>query len=246
MQHSQLLTAIDIGTSKVSSILVRRNGPGDVQFLAHSTVPNRGMRKGNVTDAEATEEAVRESIENIQYASGERVVSAYVGVTGGHIEFENRWRPMPWIGDHRVVTAGDMSRVQAEVAAAGVDESRTLVHAIPREYAVDGYAGIRNPEGMHSKDVRVETHVVTASADAAGNHCSIGRAGGGQGCRPGAPAPRQQRGPPDLGRARRGRRNRRRGRRHDRHYRFQKRCRHLHRGHTGRRVPVHQRHVHHL
>ena len=169
MQHSQLLTAIDIGTSKVSSILVRRNGPGDVQFLAHSTVPSRGMRKGNVTDAEATEEAVRESIENIQYASGERVVSAYVGVTGGHIEFENCWRPMPWIGDHRVVTAGDMSRVQAEVAAAGVDESRTLVHAIPREYAVDGYAGIRNPEGMHSKDVRVETHVVTASADAAEN-----------------------------------------------------------------------------
>ena len=109
MQHSQLLTAIDIGSSKVSSILVRRNGPGDVQFLAHSTVPSRGMRKGNVTDAEATEEAVRESIENIQYASGERVVSAYVGVTGGHIEFENRWRPMPWIGGHRVVTAGDMS-----------------------------------------------------------------------------------------------------------------------------------------
>jgi cell division protein FtsA len=169
MQYSQLLTAIDVGTSKVSSILVRTGGPGDVQFLAHSTVPSRGMRKGNVTDAEATEEAVRESIENIQYASGERVVSAYVGVTGAHIDFENRWRPMSWIGGHRVVTAGDMSRVQEEVAAAGIDESRTLVHAIPREYSVDGYAGIRDPEGMHSKDVKVETHVVTASTDAADN-----------------------------------------------------------------------------
>ena len=169
MQYSQLITAIDIGTSKVSSILVKTNGPGDVQFLAHSTVPSRGMRKGNVTDAEATEEAVRESIENIQYASGERVVSAYVGVTGAHIDFENRWRPMSWIGGHRVVTAGDMSRVHEEVAAAGTDESRTLVHAIPREYAVDGVAGIRDPEGMHSRDVKVETHVVTVSADAADN-----------------------------------------------------------------------------
>ena len=169
MQHSQLIAAIDVGTSKVSSILVRTGGPGDVEFLAHSTVPSRGMRKGNVTDAEETEEAVRESIENIQYASGERVVSAYIGVTGGHIEFENCWQPMSWIGGHRVVTAEDMSRVQEEVAAAGIDEGRTLLHAIPREYAVDGFDGIRNPEGMHSKDVRVETHVVTASAEAAKN-----------------------------------------------------------------------------
>ena len=169
MQYSQLIAAIDVGTSKVSSILVKTNGPGDVEFLAHSTVPSRGMRKGNVADAEATEEAVRESIENVQYVSGERVVSAYVGVTGAHIEFENCWQPMSWIGSHRVVTAGDMSRVQEAVAAAGVDESRTLVHAIPREYAVDGFAGIRNPEGMHSENVSVETHVVTVSTDAADN-----------------------------------------------------------------------------
>ena len=169
MQHSQLIAAIDVGTSKVSTILVKADGPGDVQFLSHSTVPSRGMKKGNVTDAEETEEAVRESIENIQYASGERVVSAYVGVTGGHIDFENCWQPMSWIGGHRVVTAADVSRVQEEVAAAGIDEGRTLVHAIPREYAIDGFAGIRDPEGMHSKDVRVETHVVTASADAAKN-----------------------------------------------------------------------------
>ena len=163
MQDKELLAAIDVGTSKVSTILGRRVGADRIEFLAHSMVPSRGLKKGNVADVAATQQAVRLSVENVQRASGETVDSAYVGVTGAHIEFENRWQPMAWAGSHGVITARDLYRVPEEVSAAGVGDRRRLIHALPREYAVDGHAGIRNPEGMHSNDVKVETHVVTGS-----------------------------------------------------------------------------------
>ena len=163
MQDKGLLAAIDVGTSKVSTILGRRVGADSVEFLAHSMVPSRGLKKGNVADVAATQEAVRQSVENVQRASGETIASAYVGVTGAHIEFENRWQPMAWAGSQGVITAQDLSRVPGEVSAAGVGDRRRLIHALPKEYAVDGHPGIRNPEGMHSNDVKVETHVVTGS-----------------------------------------------------------------------------------
>ncbi len=166
MQDNGLLTAIDVGTSKISTILGRKVGAGQIEFLAHSMVPSRGVRKGNVADVRATHEAVRQSVDDVRRQSGKTVASAYVGVTGGHVDFENLWRSMSWAGAHGFITAHDLSRIQTEVDAAVVGDNRRMIHTLAREYSVDGYSGIRNPEGMHSKDVRVGAHVVTGSADA--------------------------------------------------------------------------------
>ena len=164
MQDNGLLTAIDVGTTKVFTILGKRTGPGRFDILAHSLVPSHGLKKGNVADVAATQEAVRRSIDDVERKSGMKVESAYVGVTGSHIEFENRWQPMGWAGKRGIVTSDDLARVSDHVASSGVGDRRRLIHALPKEYAVDGQGGIRNPEGMHSKQVEVETHVVTGDS----------------------------------------------------------------------------------
>ena len=44
-----------------------------------------------------------------------------------------------------------------------VPGDRKLLHVIPRSYAVDGQAGVKNPVGMHGFRLDVETHVITAA-----------------------------------------------------------------------------------
>jgi cell division protein FtsA len=97
-------------------------------------------------------------------ATGHRVGSAFVGVTGAHISFENRRDELSSAGERGVITADDLSMQPASVAASVDGPGRKLLHAITMSYSLDGAVGIRNPLGMHSRSVDVDTHLVTGGA----------------------------------------------------------------------------------
>jgi cell division protein FtsA len=63
----------------------------------------------------------------------------------------------------RVVRSDDLKRVLASAQSIKVPSDRKLLHVIPRAYAVDGQAGVKNPVGMHGFRLDVETHVITAA-----------------------------------------------------------------------------------
>ena len=63
----------------------------------------------------------------------------------------------------RVVRPDDLKRVLATAQSVKTAGDRRLLHIIPRSYAVDGQAGVKNPIGMHGFRLDVETHVITAA-----------------------------------------------------------------------------------
>ena len=161
MQESRILTAIDVGTTKVCTIIARTTEDGDVNILAHSVVPCDGLSKGNVVDITATSNAIRLSVEEAERKAGVKVNSAHVGVTGAHVSFENRSDTLQWVGYKGVITPDDLVRVPDKIASASKKTGRKVLHALPMNYSLDGQSGIRNPIGMHTKQLEVETHVIS-------------------------------------------------------------------------------------
>ncbi len=163
MQDSRILTAIDVGTTKVFTIVGRKDGSGGVKVLAYSVVPCEGLRKGNVADVAATSKAIMDTLREVEQLAGVKVESAYVGVTGSHVTFENRRDSLQWVGNRGVITEEDLKLVPERVASAANAAGRKVLHALPITYTLDGKNGIRNPLGMHTGNLEVETHVVTAA-----------------------------------------------------------------------------------
>ena len=160
---ARVVTAIDVGTAKVCAIVGRVSAAGRVDVMAHSSVPCDGLRKGNVYDVSATAQAVRVSIGNVRAATGLDIASAYVGITGSHVSFKNQREQLNSLGDSGVITADDLAK-EHEPGAAPREAGRKLLHSLTMDYTLDGESGIRNPTGMHSRNVKVDTHVVTAGA----------------------------------------------------------------------------------
>jgi cell division protein FtsA len=63
----------------------------------------------------------------------------------------------------RTVTDLDISAAKKAAGAVDLASDRKLLHVIPRSYALDRLYGIRNPLGMHTGELRVESHVITGS-----------------------------------------------------------------------------------
>ena len=164
MQDGKILTAIDVGTYKVCTIVAKTNGDGSFAVVAHSVVRSEGMKKGNVADVSAAEAAIRASVEEVRRKSGLSIHSAYVGVSGAHVSSENRKDALEWAGRHGVITAADVTRIPGSVASSIARPGRQVIHAIPISYSLDGKNGIRDPVGMHTRELEVETHVVTGAS----------------------------------------------------------------------------------
>ena len=161
MQETKILTAIDVGTTKVCTIIARRTEDGDVKALAHSVVPCDGLSKGNVVDITATSNAIRLSVEEAERKAGVKTNSAHVGVTGVHVSFENRSDTLQWVGYKGVITPDDLVRVPDKIASASKETGRKVLHVLPMNYSLDGKSGVRNPIGMHTRQLEVETHVIS-------------------------------------------------------------------------------------
>lgn len=159
MAKSENIVAVDIGTTKVCTLVAEVTGD-QIEILGVGMAPSTGMRKGVVVDIAATAAAVRQSVDAADRMSVVTIDAVYVGITGEHIESLNT-RGLVQVGqeirdDH--LHEADESARQPVLAA-----DREVLHSIPRQYIVDGQEGVRYPVGMSATRLEVETHVVTAA-----------------------------------------------------------------------------------
>ena len=154
----QLLTAIDVGTTKVCTAIAEVNDGGAIRVAGVGVTPSTGLHKGLVVNISEARESIRASIKKAEQSSGYRVESAYVGVTGRHVTSMNNRGVVAITHNDRLVRPDDLRRVLASAQSVKVASDRKLLHVIPRNYAVDGQAGVKNPVGMHGFRLDVETH----------------------------------------------------------------------------------------
>ncbi|MCH7982891.1 MAG: cell division protein FtsA [Chloroflexi bacterium] len=155
--------AIDIGTTKVCTIITRRRADHRVEVAGIGVVPCSGMSKGVVANSHAVTAAIRESTAVAAADADVGITAAYVGLTGTHVESKNTWVNVPRADGMRAVTDLDLSAAKKAAGRFDLADDRKLLHVIPRSYALDGLHGVRNPLGMHTGELHVESHVITGS-----------------------------------------------------------------------------------
>ncbi len=152
--------AIDIGTTKVCTILGRKRSDGSIEIAGVGVAPCNGLHRGLVTDPKATTAAVLESIGSASKAAGMPIRRAYIGLTGSHVESRNIWSRVDSKSGVKVVAEEDMRRAISVASADAQTEGRSILHVIPRSYALDGIYGVRNPLGMHAAEMYIQTHAI--------------------------------------------------------------------------------------
>jgi cell division protein FtsA len=126
-------------------------------------VPSLGLHKGMVVNVEEARESIAESIKRAEQASGVKIESAHVGVTGRHIHSINSHGVVAIPRNDRLVRDDDLRRVLGSSQNLDIPDDRKIIHAIPRHFALDSQERIKNPVGMHGFRLDVETHIITAA-----------------------------------------------------------------------------------
>ncbi len=169
MKQRTTLTSIDVGTTKICTTIADMDNGGSVRVTGVGITPAKGLAKGLVVNISEAREAIRESVAKAEQASGSKVESAYVGVTGRHVTSLNNRGVVAINRNDRLVRPDDLKRVLQCARSVRVPNDRKLLHIIPRGYTVDGQVGVKNPVGMHGFRLDVETHIITAATTSVQN-----------------------------------------------------------------------------
>ena len=163
MRKRTTLASIDVGTTKVCTTIAEINDRDIIRVAGVGITPSNGLHKGLVVNINDARESIRNSVRKAEQASGYKVESAYVGVTGRHVSSLNNRGVVAITRNDRLVRPDDLKRVLQCAQSVKVPTDRKLLHVIPRNYVVDGQVGVKNPVGMHGFRLDVETHVITAA-----------------------------------------------------------------------------------
>ena len=164
-----MVSGIDVGTSKITTIIATVPEEGDARVIGVSTVPSRGLRKGQVVNIEEATVAISQSLEGAERMAGTQVGMAFLSVGGAHIASQNSHGVVAVAEPDKEIGAHDVTRVIEAAKAVSLPSSREILHVLPRGYVVDSQEGIVDPVGMTGVRLEVDTHLVTGGATAIRN-----------------------------------------------------------------------------
>ncbi|HSM14032.1 MAG TPA: cell division protein FtsA [Thermoanaerobaculia bacterium] len=157
----EYVVGIDVGSSKVAVLIAKRDAQGGLEVAGRGQAPNRGTRRGNIVNLDATVEALKAASEEAEVMAGVEISRAWVGLAGADVRSVNARGMVSVSRKDREIGRPDIERVLDAAQSAALPSDREILHAVPQEFVVDEQGGISDPLGMLGTRLEVQVHLVT-------------------------------------------------------------------------------------
>lgn len=168
-RKSAILSALDVGTSKVVCLIARLDPMGESDTLRGRThrmrvlgighQRSRGLKGGVVVDLEEAERAVRLAVDAAERMAGVHVESTIVNMTGGRLASKQFTGSVHL--NRRTIAESEVNRVMDAAISQSMTPGRIVLHSLPVGYCLDESRHIRDPRGMIGDHLHVDMHVAT-------------------------------------------------------------------------------------
>ena len=144
--QNNMISALDIGTSKVVVIVAELQPDGVLKIIGKGQHVSKGLKKGVVINIEHTMQAIQRAVEEAELMADCKITEVYTGIAGSHIKSLNS-HGMVKIKDDEV-TQMDVDRVRETAEAITLPTDQEVLHALDQEYIIDDQQGIKEPLEM--------------------------------------------------------------------------------------------------
>jgi cell division protein FtsA len=177
-QPERYVVGLDIGTSKVCTVVGEIHRPGYIDVIGVGSTESKGIKRGVVVSLDAAVDSIKRSIDEAEHMSGVEIGSVTLALSGPGIKGFNSRGVVAVAGKNREVSRDDVRRAIDAASAVSLPSGREIIHVLPQDFVVDEQEGIGAPVGLTGARLEVNVHIVTGSATAIQNLVAcVNRAG---------------------------------------------------------------------
>lgn len=163
MKETRILVGLDIGTTKICTVIGELMSDGSLDIIGEGTVFSDVMKKGTVVNLERTTAAIRQSIALAERVAGVTAHEVFVSVSGPHIKALTS-HGLAAIRRNQEIRKEDVERAIENAQAVDLGNNLEVIHTQPQEFRIDGQEGIKNPVGMQGVRLEVDVHIVAGAS----------------------------------------------------------------------------------
>lgn len=158
-QLNDIISAIDIGTTKIVAIIGKKEIDGKFRILGIGKAPSKGVKRGNVLNIEETVNSIKMAVEMAEQKAQLKISEVFVGIAGQNIKCIRNSGYVNRPSYDQEITAEDVEFLKDDQYRIGLEPGEEIIHVLPQSYSVDGESGVK-PIGICGKRLEGNFHIV--------------------------------------------------------------------------------------
>nr|ADQ20049.1 cell division protein FtsA [Candidatus Endoecteinascidia frumentensis] len=160
-EENNIISILDIGTSKVLSLIAKKEKNNEINIIGFGIHPTDGLKKGIIINIEKTVESIKKSLEKSQNMAGITIHSVYVNISGINIQGLNSNGIVAV--KNKEINLSDVYQVINSAKIIPISNSQKILHILPQEFIVDNQKGIIDPIGISGTRLESKVYLILSS-----------------------------------------------------------------------------------
>lgn len=165
MAIGDIIVGIDIGTSKVCTVIGEVNNFGQIETISSTTYKCSGLKKGKIISEDDISLSIAKTIRNAEDETGLKINSAYVTIPGKHVTIVRNSILKEVKDKYSGISVKDLQNAMMQVKDIEIPDGKTLIDIVPTQIVLDNGRIVADPVGNLSSSFTVEAQVILAEKD---------------------------------------------------------------------------------
>ena len=165
MEIGDIIVGIDIGTSKVCTVVGEVNNFGQIETICSTSCKCSGLKKGKIINEEEISLSIAKTIKDAEEEADFKINSAYVTIPGKYVTIVQNSILKELKDKFAGISLKDVQSAIMQAKDIEIPEGKTIIDIVPSEIVLDNGKVVVDPVGNLSSSFTLKSQVILADKE---------------------------------------------------------------------------------
>ena len=165
MAIGDIIVGIDIGTSKVCTVVGEVNNFGQIETICSTSSKCSGLKKGKIINEEEISLSVAKTIKDAEDEADLKINSAYVTIPGKYVTIVQNSVVKELKDKFAGIALKDVQNAIMQAKDIEIPEGKTIIDIVPSEIVLDNGKVVSDPVGNLSSNFTLKAQIILADKE---------------------------------------------------------------------------------
>ena len=165
MAIGDIIVGVDIGTSKVSTVVGEVNNFEQIEIICNTSYKCSGLKKGKIINEEEIILSLAKTIKDAEDETNLKINSAYVTIPGKYVTIVQNSITKEVKDKYSGISVRDVQSAIMQVKDIEIPEGETLIDVVPDKITLENGTVVTDPVGSLSSSFTISAQVILADRE---------------------------------------------------------------------------------
>ena len=165
MAIGDIIVGVDIGTSKVCTVVGEVNNFGQIEIISNTSYKCRGLKKGKIINEEEVILSLAKTIKDAEDETNLKINSAYVTIPGKYVTIVQNSITKEVKDKYSGISVRDVQNAIMQVKDIEIPDGKNLIDIVPDKITLENGTVVTDPVGNLSSSFTISAQVILAQRD---------------------------------------------------------------------------------